>query len=431
MQNHYMKKVALFALSLTSALGLYAADLGTPAKPLAIEEWVKGAPVDIAAGKGTNIYVVEFWATWCPPCLASIPHLTELQKKFKGKGVVFIGVTDEKSKVVKKFARKMGNKMDYTVAVDAGKTTEGYPGTFGLEMIPQAFIVDKAGNVVWNGRPMEGLEEALQQVIDGKFDVQKANAKFQKRLEAQKRRPEFEAKLQEYAEAMLASDAEKMKKLEAEFKALDEEFDGFIESERFDPAAFSKRVMFTQKLRQYQLLVSRGETKAAAVVEKQITAEAPTGFDFDAWKARMEQELEMQKANPVLQSYILSVSANGDEAKAAEIAKAIEALELKNPELLNKVAEVILTGEIVKHRDLKLALSLSKRAADLSGGKSATILATYARALFDNDKVADAITQQKKAIEVAGDDEDLAAELKKSLETYEVKATAAPAAGSK
>jgi thiol-disulfide isomerase/thioredoxin len=425
MQIHYMKKiVSLFALGLISALNLCAGDLGTPAKPLVIEEWVKGAPVDIAAGKGTNIYVVEFWATWCPPCLASIPHLTELQKKFKSKNVIFVGVTDEKSKVVKKFVRKMAGKMDYTVAIDTGKTSEGYPGAFGLRGIPQAFIVDKAGNVVWNGRPMDGLEEALEQVLAGKYDLTKANAKFQKRLEAQTRRPEFEAKMQEYAEAMLASNAEKTKALEAEFKALDEEYDGFIEGERFNPAEFSKRVVFTQKLKQYQLLVTRGETKAATVVEKQIVADAPEGFDFKAWKARMERELEMQKANPVLQSYMASVSTNGDEAKAAEIAKAIEALELKNPELLNKVAEVILTGEVVKHRDLKLALSLSKRATDLSGSKSAPILATYARALFDNDKVADAITQQKKAIEAAGDDEDLATELKKSLETYEAKASA-------
>ncbi len=52
--------------------------LGDPAPALAVKEFVKGAPVT-AFQKG-NVYVVEFWATWCGPCRTSIPHLTELQK---------------------------------------------------------------------------------------------------------------------------------------------------------------------------------------------------------------------------------------------------------------------------------------------------------------------------------------------------------------
>jgi thiol-disulfide isomerase/thioredoxin len=74
--------------------------------------------VDLAAGKGKQTYVVEFWATWCGPCRVSIPHLTELQKKFKTQGVTFIGVSDETEDKVKPFVDKMGDKMDYTVAVD-------------------------------------------------------------------------------------------------------------------------------------------------------------------------------------------------------------------------------------------------------------------------------------------------------------------------
>ena len=81
------------ALILGVAMSSTAAKLGDPAAPLSIKEWVKGKPVDVKDGK--NIYVVEFWATWCGPCRTSIPHLTELQKKFKDKGVVFVGVSDE------------------------------------------------------------------------------------------------------------------------------------------------------------------------------------------------------------------------------------------------------------------------------------------------------------------------------------------------
>jgi thiol-disulfide isomerase/thioredoxin len=58
--------------------------------PLKVAKWIKGKPVQrFEPGK---VYVVEFWATWCGPCRRSIPHLTELAKKFKGK-VTFIGVS--------------------------------------------------------------------------------------------------------------------------------------------------------------------------------------------------------------------------------------------------------------------------------------------------------------------------------------------------
>ena len=58
--------------------------IGDAAPELKVEKWVKGDPVTTFE-KG-KVYVVEFWATWCPPCIKSIPHLTELQKQYKEKG---------------------------------------------------------------------------------------------------------------------------------------------------------------------------------------------------------------------------------------------------------------------------------------------------------------------------------------------------------
>ena len=113
--------VLLAALATTSCLR--AAELGEPAAPLEIAEWVKGDAVDLAAVKGKKIVVVEFWATWCGPCRTSIPHLTEMQQKFADRGVIFVGVSDETSAKVKPFVDEMGDKLDYTVAIDRnGKT---------------------------------------------------------------------------------------------------------------------------------------------------------------------------------------------------------------------------------------------------------------------------------------------------------------------
>jgi len=183
--------VALVGLTAFSAL---AAKLGDPAAPLKIKDWVKGKAVDVKDGK--SVYVVEFWATWCGPCKVSIPHLTEMQTKFKDKGVVFIGISDEPLATVKPFVEKMAAKMDYTVACDdERKSNEGYMQAYGRGGIPSAFVVSKEGKVVWAGHPMDGLESILEQVIEGKYD-----------LTAAAKKDEARAALDEYTQLSSAGD---------------------------------------------------------------------------------------------------------------------------------------------------------------------------------------------------------------------------------
>lgn len=195
------------ALASVTTLSTEAARIGDPAAPLAIKEWVKGKPVDVKDGK--NIYVVEFWATWCGPCRVSIPHLTEVQEKFKDKGVVVIGVSDETVDKVKPFVEKQGDKMDYTVAIDdSDKTSEGYMKAYGQNGIPHAFIVGKKGNVIWHGHPMAGLDQALEEIVAGKYDVQAAIKADEARAamdEYQTLSREGDAKAKELGEKLLAN----------------------------------------------------------------------------------------------------------------------------------------------------------------------------------------------------------------------------------
>jgi len=145
--------------------------LGGRAAPLTGLEWIKGGPVQLTPG---SITVVEFWATWCPPCRTSIPHLTEIQHRFKDQRVTIVGVSNETADIVKPFVAQMDEqkKMEYAVAVDReGQVWKGYMDAFGVQGIPHAFIVGKDGTLVWHGHPMASMDEVLEEVVNDRFDA--------------------------------------------------------------------------------------------------------------------------------------------------------------------------------------------------------------------------------------------------------------------
>ena len=144
-----------------------AAKLGEPAAALKVKQWVKGKPVNVRDGNA--VYVIEFWATWCGPCRVSIPHLTELQKRWKG-AVVFVSISDEAPSIVKPFVEGAGDKMDYTVACDDDRMTyASYMEAYAQSGIPTAFVVGRDGRVLWVGHPMSGLDTAVEQAVARKL----------------------------------------------------------------------------------------------------------------------------------------------------------------------------------------------------------------------------------------------------------------------
>ena len=114
-------------------------------------EWVKGDPVKLEEGK---VYVIEFWATWCPPCRRSIPHLSAMAKKYSD--VVFIGCTNEGREQIESFP--MLKDMEYTVA-GGDDAWDKFATPFGVAGIPAAFVVNKLGIVTWQGHPMDEMFE--------------------------------------------------------------------------------------------------------------------------------------------------------------------------------------------------------------------------------------------------------------------------------
>ena len=140
-----------------------AGKIGDAAAKIEGVEYLKGT-FDGQFKPGT-VYVVEFWATWCPPCRKSIPHLSDLQKKF-GDKIVVIGISNEKADVVKKFLADPNLKMEYIVAVAGqSKVPALYMKAFNQRGIPCAFIVGKDGNIAWVGHPM-GMEKSLEEAVN-------------------------------------------------------------------------------------------------------------------------------------------------------------------------------------------------------------------------------------------------------------------------
>jgi thiol-disulfide isomerase/thioredoxin len=165
---------------------------GDPAPPLAVDKWVKGEPVkQLEKGK---VYVIECWATWCGPCVQAIPHVTELQKKYKDKDLVVIGMNiwENDDAAVEPFVKKMGDKMDYRVAMDdktgggRGKMAETWMAAAGQNGIPCSFIVDRDTKIAWIGHPMQ-MDRPLEQIIAGKFDAKREGELQAKRTATQKR----------------------------------------------------------------------------------------------------------------------------------------------------------------------------------------------------------------------------------------------------
>ena len=159
-----MKQQMTFLLVGTMLLAGLAAEAaaeleaGTKAPEITATDWLNTPPLTLAKLRG-RIAVIEFWATWCPPCRKTIPHLIELHKKYAPKGVVICSLTNEPKSKVEAFAREMG----MTYPVGCGSTSGG---AYGVRGIPHAFVLDTSGTIVWHGHPAGGdFEAAIQKAL--------------------------------------------------------------------------------------------------------------------------------------------------------------------------------------------------------------------------------------------------------------------------
>jgi thiol-disulfide isomerase/thioredoxin len=172
--------LALFVFDASSAEVMLKP--GDPAPKLEVSKWVQGDPV--TAFETGKVYIVEFWATWCGPCVVTIPYLNELHLQFKDRGVVVIGqdVLEQNDSAVPPFVAKMGTNMTYRVALDDkskdpnGAMVKNWMEAAGQKGIPTAFVINKQGRIAWIGHPLNLKEKVLEDILADRFDIAQAVA---------------------------------------------------------------------------------------------------------------------------------------------------------------------------------------------------------------------------------------------------------------
>lgn len=225
----------LLAASAAAQTGMPEPSLqvGDEAPALEHVNWLHGDP--ISEYESGQIYVLDFWATWCGPCIRAMPTIKELHNEYADDGVNIVGVAiwpREQMAPTADWVEEREDEIPYRMAEDIeNKTADAFMRAAGRNGIPTVMVVDGAGKLAWMGHPMSGLGDVLEKMVAGEWDADSY-------AEMQRRQAEVEQKSQglmrEFQAAMMAESWDKVASVADELYALDEQ--------QFKPALIYKYV---------------------------------------------------------------------------------------------------------------------------------------------------------------------------------------------
>jgi thiol-disulfide isomerase/thioredoxin len=167
-------------------------EIGENCPPIRAERVLKGEA--ISALQADQVYVIEFWASWCGPCVEAMPHMKSLEREFSERGVEFISVnvremrragdvweeTFDKASLlqVKKFVQENEEWMPETVLYDGQDKSIDNAWLGATRGVPTVFVIDREGKVAWIGHPLM-LRLPLESIVVGKWDLSSDPSKVQ------------------------------------------------------------------------------------------------------------------------------------------------------------------------------------------------------------------------------------------------------------
>jgi thiol-disulfide isomerase/thioredoxin len=123
-------------------------------------QWLDGEGTSSLADLRGRVVLLEFWRTWCGPCLGQVPHLNDLHERYADDGLAIVGVTNEDTALVR--SKVVETAMAYPVALTPGEEADR---AYGITAVPRAFLIDREGELVWVGHPGTLEEGRLRELI--------------------------------------------------------------------------------------------------------------------------------------------------------------------------------------------------------------------------------------------------------------------------
>ena len=201
--------------------------VGDRAPGIAVDDWITGRavmqwPKEETSPGNRPVVVLEFWALWCGPCLAGMPHLTELQAKYGPDRLLIAGVTspDRNNNIaaVREYVMRSPERIGYSIGWDIDRRTwKAYMEPAGRKAIPCAFVIDRDRRIAWIGHPAR-MDAALDAVVGGTWDLAAARRAHEQQILALEQGHRL---LAEYRQAVKEKEWERTVTLARELLVLD------------------------------------------------------------------------------------------------------------------------------------------------------------------------------------------------------------------
>jgi thiol-disulfide isomerase/thioredoxin len=325
-----MKKSITFLLALFISMASIAQEkksltIGDAAPEVQYSKWLKGVP--FKPDQKDMVYVYEFWATWCGPCIANMPHLSELARKYKGKAQVVAVDIWEKTKdqpyesaipAVERFVNASGDRMDFNVIMDNNAQHMGnnWMRAADQDGIP-ATIVIKNGVIQWIGHPSD-LEGRLDSLVNGTFDLVAFKNKYEKKQQAYHARNAKEDRI--FKAVKVAMDAGDLNQLAKTIE----------EGVKEDP-----KLKATLQSNMFYALLTKKSSQEALVYAEEMVKEFPS-YKLSLAMMVLEQKnldkgsylkaIEWVKSNDYMNSMLLAILSDG-YVKVGDTKNALAAME--------------------------------------------------------------------------------------------------------